>query len=52
MQLSAFGEKFAANSGISGLMEDLGTALIDDPSLLFMGGGNPGRVEAVQSIFA
>lgn len=52
MQLSAFGEKFAASSGISGLMEDLGTALVDDPSLLFMGGGNPGRIDAVEALFA
>jgi valine--pyruvate aminotransferase len=52
MQLSAFGEKFAASSGISGLMEDLGTALVDDPSLLFMGGGNPGRIDAVEKLFA
>ncbi|WP_439107409.1 valine--pyruvate transaminase [Congregibacter sp.] len=52
MQLSRFGEKFAAKSGISGLMDDLGAALTDDPTLLFMGGGNPGRVEAVQVAFA
>lgn len=48
MKLSAFGQKFAADSGISALMDDLGTALEVDPSLLFMGGGNPGHVEAVQ----
>jgi valine--pyruvate aminotransferase len=52
MKLSAFGEKFAADSGISALMEDLGTALNDDPSLLFMGGGNPGHIEAVQAVVA
>ncbi|MFT4874899.1 valine--pyruvate transaminase [Congregibacter sp.] len=52
MQFSRFGEKFSGNSGISGLMEDLGTALSDDPTLLFMGGGNPGRIESVQSAFA
>lgn len=52
MQLSSFGEKFAANSGISGLMEDLGAALDDDPSSFFMGGGNPGRIEVVQRVFA
>jgi valine--pyruvate aminotransferase len=32
-------------------MEDLGAALTDDPTLLFMGGGNPGRIEAVQQAF-
>ncbi|WP_439102141.1 valine--pyruvate transaminase [Congregibacter sp.] len=52
MQFSSFGEKFAANSGISGLMDDLGAALSDDPSLLFMGGGNPGRIESVEAAFA
>ncbi|MFK7831093.1 MAG: valine--pyruvate transaminase [Congregibacter sp.] len=52
MQLSAFGEKFTADSGISSLMEDLGAALDEDPSLLFMGGGNPGRVDAAQLMFS
>lgn len=51
MQLSALGEKFAGDSGITGLMEDLGAALVDDPTLLFLGGGNPGRIDAVQSAF-
>lgn len=51
MQLSHFGEKFAAPSGISELMEDLSAALADDPSLLFMGGGNPGRVDAAEQLF-
>ncbi len=51
MRLSAFGEKFAASSGISALMDDLGSALGENPDLLFMGGGNPGRVEAAESYF-
>ncbi|MEM6604510.1 MAG: valine--pyruvate transaminase [Pseudomonadota bacterium] len=51
MQLSNFGEKFASPSGISELMEDLSTALADDPSILFMGGGNPGRVLAAEQLF-
>ncbi|MEM8941104.1 MAG: valine--pyruvate transaminase [Pseudomonadota bacterium] len=51
MQLSNFGEKFASPSGISELMEDLSTALADDPSILFMGGGNPGRVLAAEKLF-
>ncbi|MEE4107978.1 MAG: valine--pyruvate transaminase [Halieaceae bacterium] len=51
MRLSAFGDKFAASSGISSLMDDLGTALEENPSLLFMGGGNPGRVEAAEAFF-
>ena len=52
MKLSTFGQKFAASSGISELMDDLGTALNDNPDLLFMGGGNPGRIDAVQEVFA
>lgn len=52
MKFSAFGEKFAAESGISALMEDLGNALAENPDLLFMGGGNPGRIDAVQEVFA
>jgi valine--pyruvate aminotransferase len=52
LRLSAFGEKFAASSGISALMDDLGVALEDNPSLLFMGGGNPGRVPEAEAFFA
>lgn len=52
MKLSAFGRKFAGSSGISELMDDLGAALNDNPDLLFMGGGNPGRIDAVQEVFA
>lgn len=33
-------------------MEDLGTALLDDPSLLFMGGGNPGCIDAAAELFS
>jgi len=33
-------------------MDDLGTALSEDPTLLFMGGGNPGRIEALQQAFS
>jgi len=52
MRLSRFGEKFAASSGISALMDDLGAALEDNPSLVFMGGGNPGRVPEAEDYFA
>lgn len=51
MQLSAFGHKFSAESGIVTLMEDLGSALNDNPDILFMGGGNPARIEALESLF-
>ncbi len=51
MKLSKFGEKFAGESGIVELMDDLGTALNDNPDMIFMGGGNPGRVEAMEVVF-
>ena len=51
MKLSAFGEKFAGESGIVQLMDDLGSALNENPEMIFMGGGNPGRLLAVEAIF-
>jgi valine--pyruvate aminotransferase len=51
MKLSRFGEKFARHSGIVELMDDLGTALIDNPDMIMMGGGNPGRVPAAEAVF-
>lgn len=51
MQLSAFGHKFSAESGIVTLMEDLGAALNENPDILFMGGGNPARIEALEVLF-
>lgn len=51
MKLSVFGEKFAGESGIVQLMDDLGSALHENPEMIFMGGGNPGRLIDVESIF-
>lgn len=51
MKLSAFGQKFAGNSGIVELMDDLGSALNENPDMIFMGGGNPGRLPAVEAVF-
>jgi len=51
MKLSRFGEKFARHSGIVELMEDLGSAQIENPEMIMMGGGNPGRVPAVEAVF-
>lgn len=48
MQLSQFGQKFAAQSGIGQLMADLGEALSENPEMLFLGGGNPGRLLDVE----
>jgi valine--pyruvate aminotransferase len=51
MKLSTFGEKFARDSGIVGLMDDLGSALLDRPDMVMMGGGNPGRLPAAEALF-
>lgn len=55
MQLSAFGHKFNdrndGRGGIVTLMEDLGAALNDNPDLLFMGGGNPARIDELEQLF-
>ena len=51
MHYSDFGDRFKAGSGIVGLMDDLGTALNENPELIFMGGGNPGRIPAVEQFF-
>ena len=51
MKLSAFGEKFAGSSGIVELMDDLGSALNENPDMIFMGGGNPGRLPALEAVF-
>ena len=51
MKLSTFGEKFAGESGIVELMDDLGTALNENPDMIFMGGGNPGRLPEMEAIF-
>ena len=51
LSLSAWGEKIAGPSAIVDLMEDLGAALNNNPDLLFLGGGNPAQIPAVQAIF-
>ena len=51
MKLSAFGDKFSASTGIVELMDDLGTALNENPDMIFMGGGNPGRIPEAEAIF-
>jgi valine--pyruvate aminotransferase len=51
MNYSRFGSKFTAKSGIVELMDDLGSALNENPDMLFMGGGNPGRIPEVEVYF-
>ena len=51
MKFSEFGQRFAKASGIVELMDDLGSALNENPEMIFMGGGNPGRIPEVESVF-
>jgi valine--pyruvate aminotransferase len=51
MKLSVFGEKFTRDSGIVELMDDLGSALVDNPDMIMMGGGNPGCLPEAEAIF-
>ncbi|MYM61845.1 valine--pyruvate transaminase [Pseudomaricurvus sp. HS19] len=52
MKLSAFGEKFTGRTGIIELMDDLGSALNENPDMLFMGGGNPAQLPAIEKAFS
>jgi len=52
MQFSRFGNKFSGNAGIVQLMDDLGDALRTNPNMVFMGGGNPARIPAMEEAFA
>lgn len=47
--LSKFGRRFCADSGTFTLMDDLGKALTVNPDMLFLGGGNPARIPAVEA---
>lgn len=49
MKLSAFGQKFTADAGITSLMDDLGNALASGDDMIMMGGGNPGHIPDVQN---
>jgi valine--pyruvate aminotransferase len=51
MNLSSFGKKISAVSGIGQLMEDLGAALSQKRDMFMLGGGNPAHIPAVQKIF-
>jgi valine--pyruvate aminotransferase len=51
MKLSRFGQRYTGRSGIVELMEDLGSALRDNPAMLMMGGGTPARISEVEKIF-
>jgi valine--pyruvate aminotransferase len=48
MKLSAFGQKFTADAGITSLMDDLGNAMASGDDMIMMGGGNPGHIPEIQ----
>jgi len=50
MKLSQFGEKFAHNSGILELMEDLGEAAVAGDDICMLGGGNPAHIGTVMGL--
>lgn len=52
MKLSDLGKQLTQDSAIVSLMEDLGDALNVNPNLLFLGGGNPAKVDAFEQLMA
>ena len=51
MEFSRFGGRFGRRAGIVSLMDDLGSALRENPDMIFMGGGNPGRIPEIEALF-
>ena len=51
MKLSEFGEKFTSKSGILELMDDLGKAVSGAEHVCMLGGGNPGSIEQVNTVW-
>lgn len=51
LDLSDFGRKLGGHTGIHELMHDLGEAMAIKPHLFMMGGGNPGRIPAMEAVW-
>lgn len=51
MHFSRFGQKLCNDAGIVTLMDDLGEALRVNPDMIFMGGGNPASIPAMEHAF-
>jgi valine--pyruvate aminotransferase len=51
LKLSRYGQRYSAQSGIIDLMEDLGSALRENPGMLMMAGGNPARIAQAEQLF-
>jgi valine--pyruvate aminotransferase len=50
IQLSNFGQKLTAQTGILELMDDLGKAMSGQDKILMLGGGNPAHIPEVKSV--
>lgn len=50
-RFSRFGELFTRPTGALELMDDLGHALSGERDVAMLGGGNPGKIPAVQAVF-
>ena len=51
MKLSNFGTLFSDKAGIVQLMDDLGAAMSVNRDMLMLGGGNPGRIPEIETLF-
>ena len=51
LRLSDFGRRLTRRTGAFELMDDLGRAMAGEDSVLMLGGGNPGRIDAVEDAF-
>jgi valine--pyruvate aminotransferase len=51
MKLSRYGQRYSGQSDIIDLMQDLGSALRDNPQMLMMAGGTPARIPAAEQLF-
>jgi valine--pyruvate aminotransferase len=50
-QFSSYGEHYSQHAGIVELMDDLGSALRNNPQMLMMAGGTPARIPAAEQLF-
>lgn len=51
IDFSRYGRRYSGQSGIVELMDDLGSALHDNPQMLMMAGGTPARIPAAEQLF-
>ncbi len=51
IELSTFGNRLGAHTGIQELMHDLGQAMAGQEKLLMLGGGNPAAIPAAQALY-